>query len=66
MDNYCAVQLSSCVKDELILLKANMPYLYAYLLTDEQYQEYLKCEPMGMRFPKETPIGLNAPCDGTL
>lgn len=66
MDNYCAVQLSSCVKGELILLKANMPYLYAYLLTDEQYQEYLKCEPMGMRFPKETPIGLNAPCDGTL
>lgn len=53
MDNYCAVQLSSCVKGELILLKANMPYLYAYLLTDEQYQEYQKCEPMGMRFPKK-------------
>ena len=34
MDNYCAVQLSSCVKGELILLKANMPYLYAYVLDD--------------------------------
>ena len=33
MDNYCVVQLSSCVKGELILLKANLPYLYAYLLS---------------------------------
>lgn len=35
MENYDAVQLSSCVKGELILLKANVPYLYAYLFTDE-------------------------------
>lgn len=37
MENYDAVQLSSCVKGELILLKANVPYLYAYLFTDVQF-----------------------------
>ena len=40
MENYDAVQLSSCVKGDLILLKANVPYLYAYLFTDVQFQAY--------------------------
>lgn len=40
MENYYAVQLSSCVKGELILLKADVSYLYAHLFTDEQFQAY--------------------------
>lgn len=64
MENYDAVQLSSCVKGELILLKANVPYLYAYLFTDVQFQAYKKWKRQGIHFPMEIPIDLNVPCDG--
>lgn len=64
MENYYAVQLSSCVKGELILLKANVPYLYAHLFTDVQFQAYKKWKPQGIHFPMEIPVDLNASCDG--
>lgn len=64
MENYYAVQLSSCVKSELILLKANVPYLYAHLFTDVQFQAYKKWKPQGIHFPMEIPVDLNASCDG--
>ncbi len=64
MENYYAVQLSSCVKGELILLKADVSYLYAHLFTDEQFQAYKKWKRQGIHFPMEMPIDLNAPCDG--
>ena len=64
MENYYAVQLSSCVKGELILLKANVPYLYAHLFTDVQFQAYKEWKPQGIHFPMEIPVDLNASCDG--
>lgn len=64
MNDYRFKHLNSCVKDELILWKMNIPCFYPQLLTDEQYKKYQKNINAFLKVPMDTPIGLTVPCDG--